>query len=284
MRTGVKFRTSLARLGWRRSAASSRSPPGSSRSAWWLRDLRDAGRRSPAARAALRHPRRPRVALRRDLRRGGADPRARAGHHPARQAACGGSRFQRRRRRRRLPGGGAPRRARPPAPGRARQARAARHAGREPLPAPAQRAEGQGGGLPGRALGGRRRAGRRLRDAVRHPAGRRVLSGAFDIRQSPLAAYLPSVTPIKPSAVDLVDADGKVIASSRDAQAKSVPPVKLVAGQAEDRTATYRGESFRISERAVAGTPWRMVVTVPVEEACTPRCPPPAGGSRGPGS
>ena len=95
------------------------------------------------------------------------------------------------------------------------------------------------------------------------PQGRRVLSGAFDIRQSPLAAYLPSVTPLKPSAVDLVDADGKVIASSRGTQGKGVPPVKLVAGQALDRNATYRGASFRISERPVAGTPWRMVVTVP---------------------
>ena len=95
------------------------------------------------------------------------------------------------------------------------------------------------------------------------PQGRRVLSGAFDIRQSPLAAYLPSVTPIKPSAVDLVDGGGKVIASSRNPQVKSVSPVNLVAGRAKDRNATYRGASFRISERPVAGTPWRMVVTVP---------------------
>ena len=85
------------------------------------------------------------------------------------------------------------------------------------------------------------------------PQGRRVLSGAFDIRQSPLAAYLPSVTPIKPSAVDLVDADGKVIASSRGTQGTGVPPVKLVAGQAPDRNATYRGASFRISERPRRG-------------------------------
>ncbi len=95
------------------------------------------------------------------------------------------------------------------------------------------------------------------------PQGRRVFSGAFAVRHSPLAAYLPSVTTLKPSAVDLVDSSGKVIASSRDPQQKSVPPVKLVAGQAGDRNATYRGESFRISERAVAGTPWRMIVTVP---------------------
>ena len=95
------------------------------------------------------------------------------------------------------------------------------------------------------------------------PQGRRVLSGAFDIRQSPIAAYLPSVTPIRPSAVDLVDADGTVIASSRGTHGKGVAPIELLAGQALDRTATYRGESFRISVRPIAGTPWRMLVTVP---------------------
>ena len=102
------------------------------------------------------------------------------------------------------------------------------------------------------------------------PQGRRVLSGAFDIRQSPLAAYLPSVTPIKPSAVDLIDASGKVIASSRGPAAKGLPPVKLVAGQAQDRDATYRGASFRISERRVGGTPWTMVVTVPASRLYAP--------------
>ena len=102
------------------------------------------------------------------------------------------------------------------------------------------------------------------------PQGRRVLSGAFDIRQSPLAAYLPSVTPIRPSAVELVDAGGKVISSSRDPQDKSLPPTKLVSGQAQDRDETYRGESFRISERQVAGTPWRMVVTVPASRLYAP--------------
>ena len=102
------------------------------------------------------------------------------------------------------------------------------------------------------------------------PQGRRVLSGAFDIRQSPLAAYLPSVTPIRPSAVDLVDRSGKVVASSRAANGKGIPPVELVAGQALDRNATYRGASFRISERAVVGTPWRMVVTVPSKALYAP--------------
>ena len=102
------------------------------------------------------------------------------------------------------------------------------------------------------------------------PHGRRVLSGAFDIRQSPLANYLPSVTPIRPSAVDLVDADGTMISSSRGTQGIGVAPVKLVAGQALDRSTTYRDREYRISERPVAGTPWRMVVTVPSAQLYAP--------------
>jgi diguanylate cyclase (GGDEF)-like protein/PAS domain S-box-containing protein len=94
------------------------------------------------------------------------------------------------------------------------------------------------------------------------PGGRRVLSGAFDLTQSPIAAYLPSITPIRPSAVDLVGVDGKLIASSRT-RAGGLPPVERVAGQSPDRTTTFGGKSFRVAERPVAGTPWRLVVTVP---------------------
>ncbi len=100
------------------------------------------------------------------------------------------------------------------------------------------------------------------------PQGRRVISGAFDITKSPLAAYLPSVTPIKPSAVDLVDSDGKVIASSRGTY--ELPPVKVGGGQARDRSVTYRGEAFRVAERRVMGTPWRMLVTVPTQRLYAP--------------
>jgi diguanylate cyclase (GGDEF)-like protein/PAS domain S-box-containing protein len=102
------------------------------------------------------------------------------------------------------------------------------------------------------------------------PHGRRVFSGAFDISRSPLAAYLPSVTPIKPSAVDLVDSVGTVIASTRAMAGKGVPPVKLRAGSAPDRNVSHHGGSFRIAERRVAGTPWRMVVTVPTARLYAP--------------
>ena len=248
-----------------------------------LRDLRDSGGRSPAARAALRRPRRPRVALRPDLRRRGADPRAGPGHHAARQAACRRSRFQGCGRRRRLSGGGAPGRAGSPAAGRAGEAGAARHPGREPLPAPAQRVEGQGGGFPGRARGGRRRAGRRVRDAVRHSAGaarpqRRVRHQAEPARGLPPERHADQAE------------RGRPRRSRREGHrlepgphGKGIPPVELVAGQALDRNATYRGASFRISERAVAGTPWRMVVTVPSKALYAPLSTT-GGGSRGPGS
>ena len=117
-------------------------------------------RSAPTSPRASSRPTRPR-----------ADARARPGHHPARQAAGGGERFQGGGRRRRLPGRGAPRRPGPPTPDLAGEARAARHADREPLAAPAHRAEGQADRFSGGARGGRRRAGRRVRDAVRHSAG-----------------------------------------------------------------------------------------------------------------
>ena len=68
----------------------------------------DVQREQPAAaRAALRHPRRHRLTLRRDLRGGGARARAGPGHHAARRAAGRAARLQGRGRRRRLSGGGA---------------------------------------------------------------------------------------------------------------------------------------------------------------------------------
>ncbi|MDQ3161419.1 MAG: EAL domain-containing protein, partial [Actinomycetota bacterium] len=95
------------------------------------------------------------------------------------------------------------------------------------------------------------------------PQGRRVFSGGFDVDRSPIAAYLSSVTPIRPNVVDLVDPDGTVIASNRGAQARGLPPVKPAAGRAVDRRVLVDGRAFNVSERPISGTPWRLVVSVP---------------------
>jgi diguanylate cyclase (GGDEF)-like protein len=100
-------------------------------------------------------------------------------------------------------------------------------------------------------------------------AGRRVLSGTFDVSNSPLGGYMRHVIVVPGHRVYLVDATGNLIASSG-------PP--LIAGetlsQRESRLAqlvrvtrsgTYssaQGGQFFVSA-SIAGTPWRLVVVVP---------------------
>ena len=92
-------------------------------------------------------------------------------------------------------------------------------------------------------------------------AGRRVFSGAFEAKRTPIAAYLPSVSTIRPSAVDLLDPDGAVVASTRGTATRGFPAAAAV--KARNRTVTSGGEPFRVAVRAVPGTPWRLVVQVP---------------------
>ncbi len=102
------------------------------------------------------------------------------------------------------------------------------------------------------------------------PHGRRIFSGAFDVKQTPLAAYLPSVSSIRPNAVDLVDPDGGVVASTRGTGYDALPAPRAAAGAAPDRQVRFDGQSFRVADRPVAGTPWRLVVTVPATRLYAP--------------
>jgi diguanylate cyclase (GGDEF)-like protein/PAS domain S-box-containing protein len=102
------------------------------------------------------------------------------------------------------------------------------------------------------------------------PQGRRVFSGGFDVRKSPIQGYLASVTPLKPSAVDVIDRDGRVIASTRGADSRSLPPLKLISGRAPNHNVEFNGGRFRVAERPVGGTPWRLVVAVPATKLYAP--------------
>jgi diguanylate cyclase (GGDEF)-like protein/PAS domain S-box-containing protein len=93
---------------------------------------------------------------------------------------------------------------------------------------------------------------------------------AFDVKQSPLAAYLPGVSSIRPNAVDLVDSDGTVVASSRGPDSGGLPAPQRANGAARDRRVSFDGEDFRVADRPVSGTPWRLVVTVPEERLYAP--------------
>jgi diguanylate cyclase (GGDEF)-like protein/PAS domain S-box-containing protein len=95
------------------------------------------------------------------------------------------------------------------------------------------------------------------------PQGRRVFSGAFDVKRTPLAAYLASVSPIQASAVELIDPDGAVLASGRRPQAGSPLGKQQAGGRHRGERTSIDGEPFRIAERRIAGTPWRLLVAAP---------------------
>jgi diguanylate cyclase (GGDEF)-like protein/PAS domain S-box-containing protein len=102
------------------------------------------------------------------------------------------------------------------------------------------------------------------------PQGRRVFSGAFDVERSPLAAYLASVGPIQASAVELVDPDGAVVASGRRAQSASPLEDARAGGREPGERTSIDGEAFRIAERRIAGTPWRLLVAAPEARLYSP--------------
>ncbi len=97
--------------------------------------------------------------------------------------------------------------------------------------------------------------------------GRRVLSGAFLPSTTPLAAYLASVSPIAGSNAFLIDSSGNVLAAGHD------DPVAIGA-----LAGVHRGMqvvdtsvgSLVLAVDAVAGTPWRVVLTVPAAELYPP--------------
>ncbi|HEV3000773.1 MAG TPA: EAL domain-containing protein [Solirubrobacteraceae bacterium] len=77
------------------------------------------------------------------------------------------------------------------------------------------------------------------------PAGRRrVFSSGYTIARTPLAAYLANAVPFRTAAVRLVDSSGAVVA------AHEPPPGE-------------RGGDRFHAERRVAGTPWRVMLSVP---------------------
>ena len=99
------------------------------------------------------------------------------------------------------------------------------------------------------------------------PQGRRVFSGGYDVRRGPLTAYLPGVSAVHGSRADLIDADGAVIASSRDAHS----PLRLTAAQQRfDRSVVVDGQTVRVAVRPVSGTPWRLVVSSPEAKLYAP--------------
>jgi diguanylate cyclase (GGDEF)-like protein len=100
-------------------------------------------------------------------------------------------------------------------------------------------------------------------------SGRRVFSGAFDVSQTPLGAYMSRVIVVPGRRVYLVDATGTVIANSGPAlRARTTigeidrPLAGVLATRSTGSYASAHGSRYFVSV-AISGTPWRLVVAVP---------------------
>ncbi len=103
-------------------------------------------------------------------------------------------------------------------------------------------------------------------------SGKRVFSGAFDVSQTPLGAYMSGVIVVRGRRVYLVDATGTVIANSGPAlRARTTvaqidrPLAGVLATRSTGSYASAHGSRFFASV-AISGTPWRLVVSVPTSQ------------------
>jgi len=100
----------------------------------------------------------------------------------------------------------------------------------------------------------------------RSQRGRRVFSGAFDVRKTPIGAYLQRATALKGARVYLLDTAGLIVASNHSdlVRVKNLAAAdpKLARGLAQS-VAGATGDGYQYASRRVANTPWRLVISVP---------------------
>jgi diguanylate cyclase (GGDEF)-like protein len=103
------------------------------------------------------------------------------------------------------------------------------------------------------------------------PYGQRVYSGAYNVSQTPVGTYLRNAIAIPQSRIFLLDPSGVVIASNAGrargiARLREVDPALAAAlGRGGQGSFDGRGAPQHYASRAIAGTPWRMVVAVPTK-------------------
>lgn len=114
--------------------------------------------------------------------------------------------------------------------------------------------------------------------AARFPVehGQRVFSGAYNVGRSPLRAYLLHLNAATGARVDLVDTSGAVIATSRwlDHAYATLSEVdrELAMAAAHRNSGTYDEDehAMRFATRRIAGTPWRLLMSVSEAELYAP--------------
>lgn len=94
---------------------------------------------------------------------------------------------------------------------------------------------------------------------------RRVISGAFDVADTPIGSYLRNATPFAGSRVYLLDAEGAIVASNRgDLRGfNNISKVDRDLAQALGDSAGQTARDYQFASSPVAGTPWRLVISVP---------------------
>jgi diguanylate cyclase (GGDEF)-like protein len=108
-------------------------------------------------------------------------------------------------------------------------------------------------------------------------AGRRVISGAYEVGESPIGAYLTSASSLRGNQYWLVDEAGSVVASSAAVRPgaqdlDTVDPSLARAVSTAPTGAEYDdgGERRYFGRSAVKGSPWEVVASVPTEALYSP--------------
>ena len=105
----------------------------------------------------------------------------------------------------------------------------------------------------------------------RSRAGRRVYSGAQEVAFTPLGAYLRNAIPIAHNRVYVIDRDGTIIVESGPGPAVTTleiedPRLARALRSHEEGSHSSTTGDRRFVSRPIAGTPWRLVSTVPEAE------------------
>jgi PAS domain S-box-containing protein len=101
--------------------------------------------------------------------------------------------------------------------------------------------------------------------------GRRVFSGALEVQNSPLGAYLSQVVVLPAGQAYLIDPDGKIVAG--DQPHPSTGNSALLAALSQHRSGEYhdrQGRAWFYCAQPVAGTPWRLVAAAPTAQLYLP--------------
>jgi diguanylate cyclase (GGDEF)-like protein len=105
--------------------------------------------------------------------------------------------------------------------------------------------------------------------AFQTPFGRRIFSGAYDVGRTPLGAYLRDTLPIAGSQAYIVDTKGALVTRSVYDSSRGRPLSTIdvlldrAASSSSQGTYAHDREDYYFVARRVAGTPWRIILTVP---------------------